>query len=138
MAKRFLQIFALLLLAHISLAKEWWEGANYYQIYPKSFKDSDGDGYGDLQGIRSKIGYLHDIGMDGVWLSPIFTSPQKDGGYDIANYTEIDPIFGTLDDFDQLIETCKSEGIHLILDFVPNVMNDHHHGSLCSSTCDIF
>jgi len=83
--------------------------------------DSNGDGYGDLQGIRSKIPYLKDIGMDGVWLSPIFTSPQKDGGYDIANYTDVDPIFGTLTDFDQLLQTCKDNGVHLILDFVPNV-----------------
>lgn len=120
--KRLLQISVLFYLAHISLGKEWWEGANYYQIYPKSFKDSNGDGYGDLQGIRSKIPYLKDIGMDGVWLSPIFTSPQKDGGYDIANYTEIDPIFGTLADFDELLQTCKANGVHLILDFVPNVM----------------
>lgn len=107
--------------ARISLAKEWWQGGNFYQIYPKSYKDSNGDGYGDLQGIRSKIPYLKDIGMDGVWLSPIFTSPQKDGGYDITNYTEIDPIFGTLNDFDELLRTCKENGVHLILDFVPNV-----------------
>lgn len=112
---------ALLYYIPTTLAKEWWEGANYYQIYPKSYKDSDGDGYGDLQGIRSKIPYLKDIGMNGVWLSPCFTSPQKDGGYDISNYTEIDPIFGTLDDFDQLLQTCKDNGVHLILDFVPNV-----------------
>lgn len=102
-------------------AKEWWQGANFYQIYPKSFKDSDGDGYGDLQGIRSKIPYLKDIGINAVWLSPIFTSPQKDGGYDITNYTEIDPMFGTLQDFDELVATVKENGLHLILDFVPNV-----------------
>lgn len=116
-----LQFSVLIFILHITVAKEWWEGANYYQIYPKSFKDSNGDGYGDLQGIRSKIPYLKEIGMDGVWLSPIFTSPQKDGGYDISNYTEIDPIFGTLTDFDQLLATCKENGVHLILDFVPNV-----------------
>uniref|UniRef100_A0A336KGT9 CSON009181 protein n=1 Tax=Culicoides sonorensis TaxID=179676 RepID=A0A336KGT9_CULSO len=103
-------------------AKEWWQGANFYQIYPKSFMDSDDDGYGDLQGIRSKIPYLKDLGVDGVWLSPIYTSPQKDGGYDITNYTEIDPMFGTMNDFDQLITTVKENGMHLILDYVPNVI----------------
>lgn len=121
MLNRFLQIATLFYVLHVSAAKEWWEGANYYQIYPKSFKDSDGDGYGDLQGIRSKIPYLKDIGMNGVWLSPIYTSPQRDGGYDITNYTEIDPIFGSLADFDELLTTCKANGVHLILDFVPNV-----------------
>lgn len=130
--KLLLNISALFYLVHITLAKEWWEGANYYQIYPKSFKDSDGDGYGDLQGIRSKIPYLKEIGMDGVWLSPIFTSPQRDGGYDISNYTEVDPIFGSLADFDELVQTCKTNGVHLILDFVPNVMKAFYHSSLCT------
>uniref|UniRef100_A0A336K7Y7 CSON015622 protein n=1 Tax=Culicoides sonorensis TaxID=179676 RepID=A0A336K7Y7_CULSO len=113
----------LLLVSHSCFinAKEWWQGANFYQIYPKSFMDSDDDGYGDLQGIRSKIPYLKDLGIDGVWLSPIYTSPQKDGGYDITNYTEIDPMFGTMNDFDQLIKTVKENGMHLILDYVPNV-----------------
>lgn len=120
MSKIFL-IFFLVTCFSTSYAKEWWESGNFYQIYPKSFKDSDGDGYGDLQGIREKIPYLKELGIDGVWLSPIYTSPQYDGGYDITNYTEIDPMFGTMDDFDDLVKTVKENGMHLILDFVPNV-----------------
>ncbi|XP_063695522.1 maltase A3-like [Culicoides brevitarsis] len=125
-----LQTAILVILLSISIQfvnseeEEWWRGANFYQIYPKSFKDSDGDGYGDLQGIRSKIPYLKEIGITGVWLSPIYTSPQKDGGYDITDYKAIDPIFGTMQDFDELLATVKEHGMHLILDFVPNHTSD--------------
>uniref|UniRef100_A0A336LS66 CSON015493 protein n=1 Tax=Culicoides sonorensis TaxID=179676 RepID=A0A336LS66_CULSO len=84
-------------------ALEWWESANYYQIYPKSFLDADNDGTGDLQGIRSKIPYLKELGMDAVWLSPCFNSSWIDGGYDISNFRLIDPIFGTMKDFDDLL-----------------------------------
>lgn len=105
---------------------EWWENANYYQIYPKSFKDSDGDGMGDLNGIAEKAGYLASLGINGVWLSPIFTSPQADGGYDISNFTEIDPMFGDMKDFENLVKTFKDHDINLILDFVPNHSSHVH------------
>uniref|UniRef100_A0A336M0N4 CSON005788 protein n=1 Tax=Culicoides sonorensis TaxID=179676 RepID=A0A336M0N4_CULSO len=101
-------------------SKEWLSNANYYQIYPVSFKDSDGDGIGDLQGIKSKVPYLKSIGMDGVWLSPIMDSPMKDAGYDISDYRKINPMFGDMNDLEELIKVCKENGIHLILDFVPN------------------
>lgn len=101
-------------------ALEWWENANYYQIYPKSYVDGDNDGTGDLKGITSKIPYLKDLGMDAVWLSPIFKSSWKDGGYDISDFKEIDPIFGTMKEFEALLKTCKENEIKLILDFVPN------------------
>lgn len=103
-----------------TFALEWWENANYYQIYPKSYADSDNDGTGDLAGIKSKIPYLSDLGMDAVWLSPIFNSSWKDGGYDISNFKDIDPIFGTMKDFEDLLKACHDKGLKLILDFVPN------------------
>lgn len=99
---------------------DWWEGGNFYQIYPRSFKDSDGDGVGDLQGIASKIGYLKDLGMDGVWLSPIMKSPQADYGYDISDYRDIHWQYGNLADFDKLLEECNKYNVKLILDLVPN------------------
>lgn len=101
-------------------ALEWWENANYYQIYPKSYADADNDGTGDLKGIQTKIPYLKELGMDAVWLSPIFNSSWKDGGYDISNFKDIDPVFGTMKDFENLLATCKENKIKLILDFVPN------------------
>ncbi|XP_063702912.1 maltase A1-like [Culicoides brevitarsis] len=101
-------------------SREWWESANYYQIYPKSYADADNDGIGDIAGIKSKIPYLKELGMDAIWLSPIFNSSWKDGGYDISNFTMIDPLFGSMQDFDDLLATCKANGIRFILDFVPN------------------
>ncbi|CAO1405339.1 unnamed protein product [Diamesa serratosioi] len=106
--------------------KEWWERGNFYQIYPRSFKDSDGDGVGDLIGITQKMPYLKDIGMTGVWLSPIFKSPMADFGYDISNYTDIHYEYGTLEDFDNLVKECKRLNVKLILDFVPNHTSDEH------------
>lgn len=103
---------------------DWWEGGNFYQIYPRSFKDSDGDGVGDLRGITTKIQYLKDLGMDGVWLSPIYKSPQADFGYDISDYRDIDPTYGTLEDFEYLVDECNRLGVKLILDFVPNHTSD--------------
>lgn len=120
---RGLTIFLLLALGN---AADWWEGGNFYQIYPRSFKDSDGDGVGDLQGIKSKIQYVKDLGMDGVWLSPIYKSPQADFGYDISDYRGIDSNYGTLDDFQELIDECERIGLKLILDFVPNHTSDEH------------
>src|SRR5271169_4066359 len=81
----------------------WWRSGAIYQIYPRSFQDSDGDGIGDLEGIIGRLGYLADLGVDAVWISPIFPSPMADFGYDVANYREVDPLFGTLADFDDLL-----------------------------------
>lgn len=116
----------LMFLMVCSHALEWWESGNYYQVYPRSFKDSNGDGVGDLKGVISKVSYLKDLGMSGVWLSPIMKSPMIDHGYDISDYREIDPLYGTMADFDQLVAECQSNGIHLILDFVPNHTSDEH------------
>ncbi|ALC40926.1 Mal-A2 [Drosophila busckii] len=103
---------------------DWWENAALYQIYPRSFQDSNDDGVGDLNGITQRLGYLKEIGITATWLSPIFTSPMADFGYDISNFTEIDPSFGTLDDFDAMLAHAKSLGIKIILDFVPNHSSD--------------
>lgn len=103
-----------------SVLSEWYDNANFYQIYPRSFMDSNDDGVGDLVGIKSKLSYLKDLGIEGVWLSPIYKSPNADFGYDISDYRDIDPQFGTLNDFDELIAECKKLGLRLILDFVPN------------------
>lgn len=100
--------------------KDWWQKSVFYQIYPRSFKDSNGDGIGDLNGITSKLEYLKETGIDAVWLSPIFASPMVDFGYDISDYYKIQPEYGNIDDFDALIDKAKLLDIKLILDFVPN------------------
>jgi alpha-glucosidase len=105
---------------------DWWERGIIYQIYPRSFQDSDGDGIGDLPGIRSKLDYLEWLGIDAIWISPIFPSPMADFGYDVSNYTEIDPIFGTLADFDGLLADVHRRGMKLLLDYVPNHTSDQH------------
>lgn len=105
---------------------EWFENGNFYQIYPRSFMDSDGDGVGDLQGIKSKLQYVKDLGMDGVWLSPIFKSPMFDFGYDISDYRDIHEEYGSLADFEELLSECNKVGLRLILDFVPNHSSDQH------------
>lgn len=107
-------------------AADWWENGNFYQIYPRSFKDSNADGIGDLKGIMSKLPYLQDLGVTGIWLSPIFKSPMHDAGYDISDFKDIQPEYGTLTDFDYLAESCKDHNIKLILDFVPNHTSDEH------------
>lgn len=107
-------------------AKDWWENGNFYQIYPRSFKDSNGDGIGDLNGIASKVPYLKEIGIDGVWLSPIFKSPMVDFGYDISDFLAIQPEYGTMADFENLAHMCRANGVRLILDFVPNHSSDKH------------
>lgn len=119
-------VLILLCFAYATVALEWWEGGNFYQIYPRSFMDSDGNGIGDLKGIASKVHYLREIGMDGVWLSPIMASPQADYGYDISDYKNIYEQFGTLADFDYLVEVCKNYSVKLILDLVPNHSSDEH------------
>jgi oligo-1,6-glucosidase/alpha-glucosidase len=104
----------------------WWERGVIYQIYPRSFQDSDGDGVGDLKGIEQRLDYLAGLGVDAIWLSPIFPSPMADFGYDVADYTGIDPLFGTLDDFDRLLAAAHQRGLKLMLDFVPNHSSDRH------------
>ncbi|KAM7343922.1 maltase A7 [Cochliomyia hominivorax] len=99
---------------------DWWQNAQFYQIYPRSFMDSDGDGIGDLNGITSKLQYLKDIGVTAAWLSPIFTSPMVDFGYDISDFFDIQPEYGTLEDFRQLIKKANEIDLKIVLDFVPN------------------
>jgi alpha-glucosidase len=104
----------------------WWQTAVLYQVYPRSFQDSNGDGVGDLRGILRRIDHLVELGVDAVWLSPIFPSPMADFGYDISDYTGIDPLFGTLDDFDALLAAVHARGIRLLLDLVPSHTSDRH------------
>ncbi|MGD8194512.1 glycoside hydrolase family 13 protein [Herbiconiux sp. P18] len=104
----------------IGTGGEWWRSAVIYQIYPRSFADSDGDGIGDLPGITARLDSLAELGVDAVWLSPFMTSPQHDAGYDVADYCDVDPIFGTLADFDALLERSHALGIRVIVDLVPN------------------
>ena len=105
---------------------EWWRTAVIYQIYPRSFADASGDGIGDLPGITSRLDDLASLGIDAVWLSPFFTSPQKDAGYDVADYRDVDPLFGTLGDFDDMLEAAHARGIRVIIDLVPNYSSDQH------------
>lgn len=108
-------------------SNQWWRDAVIYQIYPRSFQDSDGDGVGDLAGIRTRLGQLTSLGIDAVWLSPIFASPMCDFGYDISDYRAINPLFGTMEDFDALLDEAHGHGLKLLLDFVPNHTSDRHH-----------
>jgi alpha-glucosidase len=104
----------------------WWQGGVFYQIYPRSFQDAGNDGIGDLDGIIQRLPYLRDLGIDAIWLSPIFPSPMADFGYDVSDYTAIDPVFGTMADFDELLEAVHGCGLKLILDLVPNHTSDQH------------
>jgi oligo-1,6-glucosidase len=104
----------------------WWKSAVVYQIYPRSFADSNGDGTGDLPGITSRLDYLAELGVDVVWLSPVYASPMDDNGYDISDYTDVDPIFGTLADLDELIAGLHERGIKLVMDLVVNHTSDEH------------
>ncbi len=105
---------------------KWWKRAVIYQIYPRSFADSNGDGIGDLQGIIAKLDYLEDLGIDAIWLSPVCRSPQDDNGYDISDYQDIDPMFGTLDDMEALIREAGRHHIRIIMDLVLNHSSDEH------------
>lgn len=105
---------------------EWWKKALIYQIYPRSFQDSNNDGIGDLPGIIQRLPYLEELGVDAVWLSPFYPSPMKDFGYDVADYCGVDPVFGTLDDFDQLLQQAHQRGIRVVIDLVPNHTSDQH------------
>ncbi|PYC85819.1 alpha-glucosidase [Streptomyces tateyamensis] len=104
----------------------WWRDAVIYQVYPRSFADANGDGMGDLPGIRSRLPYLRDLGVDAVWLSPFYASPQADAGYDVADYRAVDPMFGTLLDADALIREAHELGLRIIVDLVPNHSSDQH------------
>jgi oligo-1,6-glucosidase/alpha-glucosidase len=104
----------------------WWERGVVYQVYPRSFQDSDGDGVGDLRGIEERLDYLADLGIDAIWLSPIFPSPMADFGYDVADYCDIEPMFGSLADFDRLLAGAHARKLKILLDFVPNHSSDQH------------
>lgn len=105
---------------------QWWRSGVIYQIYPRSFADHNGDGMGDLNGITSRLPALKELGVDAVWLSPFYTSPQKDAGYDVSDYRAVDPLFGDLADFDQLLEKAHSLGLRAMIDLVPNHSSDQH------------
>jgi len=104
----------------------WWQHAVFYEIYPRSFADSNNDGVGDLNGIRSKLSYLHDLGVDAIWITPCYPSPQVDFGYDVSDYENIDPMYGTLADFDHLAADAKKQNIRIIMDYVINHTSDQH------------
>ncbi|MBJ7539502.1 alpha-glucosidase [Marinomonas transparens] len=106
--------------------QEWWRGAIIYQVYPRSFFDSNNDGIGDLPGVTAKMDYIASLGVDAIWLSPFFTSPMKDFGYDVSDYCDIDPIFGTLADFDELIQSAHQCGLKVMIDQVLNHSSDQH------------
>jgi alpha-glucosidase len=108
------------------LIPPWWHSAVFYQIYPRSFADSNHDGVGDLEGIRQRLDYLQWLGIDALWISPFYPSPMEDFGYDIANYCDVDPVFGSLSDFDRLLTQCHEREIRLVLDFVPNHTSIEH------------
>jgi oligo-1,6-glucosidase len=108
------------------VATDWWKSAVIYQIYPRSFADSDGDGVGDLPGILRRLDYLAGLGIDAIWLSPIYESPGDDNGYDISDYRSVDPVFGTLEDFDRLVAEAHARGMKIVMDLVVNHTSDEH------------
>ncbi len=107
-------------------SSEWWRSAVIYQVYPRSFADSDGDGVGDLPGVTHRLPHLAELGVDAVWLSPFFTSPQTDAGYDVADYCDVDPLFGTLEDFDAMLAKARELDLRVIIDLVPNHSSSAH------------
>ena len=113
-------------LVTVERAEGWWRNAVVYQIYPRSFADSNGDGTGDIPGIIAHLDHLVELGVDVIWLSPVYTSPMDDNGYDIANYQDIDPLFGTLEDMDELLAQAHRRGIKILMDLVVNHTSDEH------------
>ncbi len=105
---------------------EWWRHAVLYEIYPRSFQDSDGDGIGDIKGIASRLDYLKDLGIDAIWITPMYPSPQVDYGYDISDYTALDPVYGSMADFDNLVAEARKRGIRVLMDYVINHTSDQH------------
>src|SRR5215471_5086681 len=105
---------------------EWWRHAVFYEIYPRSFADTNGDGIGDLNGITGKLDYLKALGVDAIWITPCYPSPQMDFGYDVSDYQNIDPMYGTLEDFDRLMSEARKRGIRIIMDLVINHTSDQH------------
>ncbi|HEY2042513.1 MAG TPA: glycoside hydrolase family 13 protein [Jatrophihabitans sp.] len=112
--------------SHEAQAGDWWRDAVFYQVYPKSFADGNGDGIGDLIGVRDRLDYLKALGIDALWLSPFYTSPMADGGYDVADPTDVDPMFGSLADFDALVAGAHERDIKVTVDIVPNHLSDQH------------
>ncbi len=112
----------------------WWKSAVVYQIYPRSFADANGDGVGDLPGVIAHLDYLQELGIDAVWLSPFYPSPMKDFGYDVSDYTDVEPVFGTLADFDALVEQAHARGIKVVIDWVPNHSSNQHAWFKASSS----
>src|SRR5437868_5234002 len=110
----------------VNAAQPWWKGAAIYQIYPRSFADSNGDGVGDLNGITERLDYVASLGVDAIWLSPFFTSPMRDFGYDVADYCDVDPVFGTLADFDAVAGRAHELGLKIIIDQVYSHSSDQH------------
>lgn len=106
--------------------RPWWQGAVVYQIYPRSFSDANGDGVGDLEGIRQHLDHLSWLGVDAIWLSPFYRSPMEDFGYDVSDHCDVDPLFGTLEDFDRLVADCHERDIRVVVDWVPNHTSDRH------------
>ena len=111
------------------MEKRWWHSSVVYQIYPRSFNDSNGDGIGDLKGIIEKLDYLKELGIDVIWLSPVYKSPNDDNGYDISDYYDIMDEFGTMEDMDNLLKEAKDRGIKIVMDLVVNHTSDEHNGS---------
>src|ERR1700729_1666549 len=111
---------------HVVFPPPWWQGAAIYQVYPRSFADSNGDGVGDLPGLRARLQDLAWLGVDAIWLSPFYPSPMVDVGYDVSDYCDVDPLFGTLDDFDSLVGEAHALGIRVIVDWVPNHTSEAH------------
>ncbi|MCU1551151.1 MAG: hypothetical protein JWR36_1711, partial [Glaciihabitans sp.] len=109
-----------------STGSSWWNDAVIYQIYPRSFADGNGDGVGDLVGVYEHLDYLEKLGIDAIWLSPFYVSPQADAGYDVADYRDVDPLFGTLEDFDRMLDSAHSRGLKVIVDLVPNHTSSEH------------
>lgn len=109
-----------------SVEKKWWKESVVYQIYPRSFKDSNGDGIGDLNGITEKLDYLKELGVDVIWLSPVYQSPGDDNGYDISDYRAILEEFGTMEEFDRMLQAAHERGIRLVMDLVVNHTSDEH------------